>query len=312
MQHFIINIIRSYETIELQGNVIRLFALVARESLHFQYGADLTNVFVIFCVLNTSYVEKMESFKSLEKNDKNFVAIKAELTKFFNPAPNFKVYRQFLTLDDRMLPSLSFIYKDKTPLLEMDTPNYTELGKIYKSFIRIKKGLQDVSLNSRSDLLDRVIETLVPKERDIQESNNELETGKVEGRRLSKSTSKRDISPRSIFKKDPSPRNNNSSDKKPSPRSPLSDSDSSSTKSLLEKNPSPRALSPDGESEKLPTDKKTSPRQDIDHSLTGTLQKGNGCYASHPERSNVSLIRHPVGCLSAKKMCRWSVPLPQI
>ena len=159
---FIQNTIRSYDSPQKQAQAIILFILVARESLHYQYGPDLITLTAINIALFSCEVSSLKAAFALL--DKNSLKILDSLFKLAGPDKNYRAYRDLIVADQRSLPFPGVMFGDKIHLYEHSLhDNLTFLGNVYQPLIVIKKNLCGIFLDSRSNLLDR-LDAKKPKE----------------------------------------------------------------------------------------------------------------------------------------------------
>ena len=160
-----------------QAHVMTLLILIARESLHYQYGPDLTTVMAVVTIFQGPEIKK----RALALLDKNTLKILDDLTTLMSPSNEFKNYRGFLAAEPRALPFLGVIFHDKTPLYEYPEMLYkslARLGGIYQSLLSIKKELTDVQLDSQSDLVEQIQLKRVPQ-KEAEEVKEVKEVKKV-------------------------------------------------------------------------------------------------------------------------------------
>lgn len=185
MMEFVKRTICAYELPQQQAQAITLFILVARESLHYQYGPDLTSLMVIACALQLYDVSTLK--KAFDLLDHNILKIFKKLQAFSSPSRNYHYYRGLLAAAPCALPFLAVIFGDKVHLYDVpqeetqdnpqDTPcnnpyvNVSQLGMLHKSLIVIKKNLQHLSLDSHSDLLEQLQKNNIQPNKGAVESN---------------------------------------------------------------------------------------------------------------------------------------------
>ena len=246
MKEFIKKTIWSYSNPQKQAQAISIFILIARESLHYQYGSDMMTIAVILGVLASN--DRLKDAFALI--DKNILTIYNSLSKLINPSANFKDYRNFLTANRRAFHLLSVLCKDKVLLYELNKlhDNAVVLGQLYQPFISIKKMLHHVSLNSQSDLLDRLLHLKIDEEIKMNTETQKEELPQYIESSLNKSFSEKERTRKgfSLYNtlsasKDSSPR------KEPSPRkesSSYTDSSPGRKSSQRKKISSPKEISP--------------------------------------------------------------------
>jgi len=215
---FIINTVCSYPTPQMQAQAINLFTLVARECLH-QGSADFIALYTIVLALESNEVKGLKD--ALPFVNKNILQIRDALCKLMNYEGNFKFYRKFKEKDQRSLPLLELIFKDKIFIYEKGFyDNICFLGSMHKSLILIKKKVHETPLNHQSDFLE-----------ELYHPKNHNEENKIDADIKSHLKRKPEY-PRKAFilsresssrsehtsSKEPSPRSEHTSSKEPSPR----------------------------------------------------------------------------------------------
>lgn len=169
MTTFVKKTICAYEHPQKQAQAITLFILVARESLHYQYGSDLITLMAISIALRSTEVSCLkDAFELLDKNTLKILDALFTLTHF---KKNHSCYRKLIEADQRAFPYIGIIFGDKIHIYDKNLhENLIFLGQLYQSLIVIKNNLHYVSLTSHSDLLERLQE-LSKKNNEVDEKN---------------------------------------------------------------------------------------------------------------------------------------------
>lgn len=158
MSIFVKKIICSYSTPQKQAHSMTLFIRVAQQCLYYQYGADFISLFAIVLALKSKEVSAIKD-NITPFLEKEILKIKDSLFHLTHFENNFISYRRLLSENQHIFPFMAIIFSDKIHMYDNDLHiNINFLGKLYQPLILIKKTLNGVPLDPRSDLLKELIQ----------------------------------------------------------------------------------------------------------------------------------------------------------